>query len=674
MPMKVRATLALLATMTAAMMATVACYAVGLNGPFILDDVANIALSRVDSLNPDEWIRAITGNYSGRLGRPVAAASFAVTTYFADLDPWAFKVGNLVLHLACGGLFCLLGMSILRALPRDRLRINRVWIVAALAAALWLLHPLNVSTTLYAVQRMAQLSTFFVLIALCAYAGLRPRLDHRPCLTATAMIGAVAVAGVLGVLSKENAALLPVYLLLLETGVFRWHTRTSGARYALTGVQGVLVIAPLTMAALYVATHFDGLTQSYQGRPFSLQERLLTEANALWHYLRVILVPDINQMSLFQDGYPIQRTFDAKTALAIGGHAVLLLSAAILYRRQPVYSLGVGVFYTAHLLESTFLPLEPVFEHRNYLAAWGPLLILSYYGTRAIHHQASKPALLRLLLIFGCLLSLYAYITHNRAYIWADVNRIYLHALRHQPHSARALTNYANGYLQGGDTAQGRRMLLKAIGESETRAIGPVLQLTSTYCGSGAIPPDLYRETLARLRHGPADSYARNALYHVIKLQAMERCPELSVAQLIDMTRAFLINPTNSGGNARYHALMHYARALSLDGRHDETIRLLWRANTMCDRVPNHAKSLALQGITLQYLRMGRPHEAHKALRRLARLTADPRIPAKPRMWPYLSRLKDMSMAERYQLVDLSEFHTSSEHVDRGQSPSPADL
>ena len=47
--------------------------------------------------------------------------------------------------------------------------------IACLAAAIWLLHPLHVSTVLYTVQRMAQLSALFSLVTLLLYSLGRDR-------------------------------------------------------------------------------------------------------------------------------------------------------------------------------------------------------------------------------------------------------------------------------------------------------------------------------------------------------------------------------------------------------------------------------------------------------------------------------------------------------------------
>ena len=59
------------------------------------------------------------------------------------------------------------------------------------------------------------------------------------------------------------------------------------------------------------------------------------------------------------------------------GSAELIGSAWRLQRY--VAGFGIGLFLAGHLLESTVLPLELMFEHRNHLPALGPLLVLCCY-------------------------------------------------------------------------------------------------------------------------------------------------------------------------------------------------------------------------------------------------------------------------------------------------------
>ena len=87
----------------------------------------------------------------------------------------------------------------------------------SLGTALWLLHPLLVSTTLYIVQREAMLPATCVLAGLLIWLHGRERLAAGH--IASGLLWSVLGLGgftLLGVLTKANGALLPLYALLIE--------------------------------------------------------------------------------------------------------------------------------------------------------------------------------------------------------------------------------------------------------------------------------------------------------------------------------------------------------------------------------------------------------------------------------------------------------------------------
>ena len=143
----------------------------GLKGPFVLDDFSTIIdLGRYGGVTDWDSFKAfVFGGHSGPTGRPLAMLSFLIDANNWPTDPWAFKRTNLIIHLFNGALLGVLITRILNVLDVDRT--DARWI-ALISAACWLLHPFLVSTTLYAVQRMAQLSTIFH----------PPRTDHLPAL------------------------------------------------------------------------------------------------------------------------------------------------------------------------------------------------------------------------------------------------------------------------------------------------------------------------------------------------------------------------------------------------------------------------------------------------------------------------------------------------------------
>jgi hypothetical protein len=140
--------------MAAALLLTIWAYRPGLHGGFLFDDFGNLP-SLGENGPVDNWPvfwRYITSGTADPIGRPLTLLSFLLDAHNWPAAPLPFKRTNLILHLLNGVLLmCLLrrlGCSMIdgREYP---LRAN---MAAVLGAAMWMIHPLLVSTTLYIVQ------------------------------------------------------------------------------------------------------------------------------------------------------------------------------------------------------------------------------------------------------------------------------------------------------------------------------------------------------------------------------------------------------------------------------------------------------------------------------------------------------------------------------------------
>ena len=160
-----------------------ALYWSGLSGALMFDSKQVLAANSALQLDPTEfiqWRNAVFSSKSGPSGRPLSMLSFAINTAGAGaVSPFSFKLTNLLIHC----LTAVLAGVLLRRLLGSALSIGvsqrRADWVALTAAALWLLHPLHVSSVLYTVQRMEQLSALFTLVGLCVYVHYRPRWLQR---------------------------------------------------------------------------------------------------------------------------------------------------------------------------------------------------------------------------------------------------------------------------------------------------------------------------------------------------------------------------------------------------------------------------------------------------------------------------------------------------------------
>ena len=138
-------------------------YLPGLRGPFVFDDYPNIVNNptvAVTTLTAQNLYTAASSNTSGPLGRPLAALSFALDHYRAGgFYPLAFKLTNLAIHL----LNVLLVYALVGRVARRLGAGEGSAAVALFTALLWGLHPLQLTSVLYVVQRMTSLSALWVL-------------------------------------------------------------------------------------------------------------------------------------------------------------------------------------------------------------------------------------------------------------------------------------------------------------------------------------------------------------------------------------------------------------------------------------------------------------------------------------------------------------------------------
>ncbi len=437
----------------AAALATLAVYVLGLAGPFVFDDGPNFGQIQ-RWLDGQASLRdVLLGTGSGLLHRPVAQATFLLSALPGGINPIAFKAFNLMLHLGIG---LVMWQLLRRLLARDtRLAARAEWIAAAVAA-LWLLHPLHASTVLYAVQRMAQLSALFVLLTLGAYVGARQALEDGRLRQGLLMLWlAVPALMLLGLLSKENAAVAPALCLVVELAWFQGAARPRSVQ----AFFAVGLLVPAIAAVILLARHPEILLGAYSSRDFTLEERVLSQGRALVDYIGQLLAPRPWRMGLYSDDFVASTGLLAPLTTALSWAVLLGVSiAALLWRRRWPFLFGGWFFFlAAHAVESSFLPLELYFEHRNYLPAAGLLLAAVGLVATGLERlvgaaRSERPGIALVSLI----MLVFAASTLSQALVWRSKASLGAQGIASHPLSLRANLDYATAALQEGRLADAR--------------------------------------------------------------------------------------------------------------------------------------------------------------------------------------------------------------------------
>jgi hypothetical protein len=568
----VNSSLPLLVTLSGLL--TLAAYTLGLPGGFVYDDLPNLVDNPRMAVNSlaDLWPAVTTGT-SGPTGRPVSLLTFGLNHLLAGGHaPLHYKLTNLALHLLTGGLLYLLLIRFARAAdtaPRPDHAFLTARGVAGLAAALWLLSPLHVSTVLYTVQRMTLLAALFTVAGLLCYAHGRDRMlagrSGWPWIGAT-----VLLFWPLATASKENGALLLPLALAVEWLVYRWRG-TAGQRRAL-GLGFALLLVPGGVVLAALISDPSWLISGYDLRPFTLGERLLTETRALWFYIGLTLLPDIGAMGLFHDDFPLSTGLltPPSTLVALLGLALLATLVFVLRRKAPLTALGLAIFLIGHALESTVLPLLLVFEHRNYLPAAGLLLVVADgFNRLATRWPSPLYKALPLLLLVGL-----GAATALRASQWGDPLTMLEWEVTHHPTSALARHHLGDAYATAAARRDGpiQAALRTAAKEQLQQAITLAPESVATRAALlvrtaqwGELEPAAVAQLADLLRSQAVPATETAAVIKLIDCTTDTRTCEALLPYLPGLVRAATGNP-RLGLRARVHA----AWARHLAARHGD--------------------------------------------------------------------------------------------------------
>lgn len=384
--------------MAIAMLVTTAVYWYGLYGSWLFDDYPNIVGNhdlQITNTHLPSLVRAALSSPSSEFKRPLASLSFAANFLIAGLDPFSWKLTNLVIHLLNGVLVFLLARTLLGSTEPGRVRNRKrleqepspttaaathAGIIAALIAAGWMLLPINLTGVLYVVQRMESLANLFVLAGLLGYVRGRQRMLGGRRGGFVLCTASVLVMTAIGLTAKETAVMLPLYAFLIEWLIFGFarHDAVSGQ----TGLHQGLIALYLCVLAIPLAIGLVWLLPglftpgAWSTRDFTLSTRLLSEARIVTDYIGWTLAPTPQALSFYHDDFQVSTGWLTPwtTLASILFLAALTVAIGWLRRRRPFAALGLALYLGCHLLTGTILPLELIYEHRNYFASFGLLL------------------------------------------------------------------------------------------------------------------------------------------------------------------------------------------------------------------------------------------------------------------------------------------------------------
>ena len=352
-------------TFTALLVALLIIYGNSFYCSWHFDDFDNIVKNpntRLESLEWENIKKAFYANVDGKeyLNRPLPRLTFALNYYIGGYNVFGYHVVNFAIHYLAS-IFLFLFIFNTFKLPSIAEEYRRAaYPVSLIAVFFWATHPIQVSSVTYIVQRMASMAGMFYIMAFYFYLKARTSITGK---RKTVFFVLCGITGVSALASKENAAMLPVSIILFDLFLIQGLTVENIKKNLKTGIFLLLVI--LLTGAIY--TDLGSILKEYSVRPFSLLERLLTEPRVVLFYISLLLYPISSRLMLLHDIEVSTSLINPWTTLPAILTILLIIGAAIyISRRKPFIAFCIIFYFLNHLIESTFIPLELIFEHTNY--------------------------------------------------------------------------------------------------------------------------------------------------------------------------------------------------------------------------------------------------------------------------------------------------------------------
>mgnify|MGYP005833213243 CR=1 FL=1 len=499
---------------------------------------------------------------------PVTTLSYVVERAVLGRSPAAVHFTNTALHVLCSVLVFVLLRRMLSA-----------WILPAVAASLFAIHPVQVESVAWVSERKNVLSTVLLLLSFYLYTCSVQKKTGRGRWGA---YGFAVFAFILAALAKPQALLLPLLMVLYRLSF----TKTEWQQLALEVAPFVAIALPIGMVTIAGQQQAGSLPLQTAG----YGPKLYGPSVIILRYLASFAFP------IQQAPYQWPQSFHAVgapfIALALLVSLVLVSAIVLLWNRQRVASFGllwfvISLTFVLHLIR----PLNVITADRHlYLASIGLAVAAGcalVSGVAAFRSNFAQLLARSVLLLFAITIFFLLRLTWSQTAVWRDSLTLYRHNLLVSPYDPRVRLGLGQAYAQFDDWEAAAEQFKKGANMEPLPELLRFLGIALHRIGNNKEAV----EVLERLRAQDPDSKDRLTRLNLALAYSALRKHDEAAAILEEMLEAW---PNDSPvrnalgvvyqkrGNA-LAALREFERAVALDPLNTE-------ART------NYAKALAEKG------------------------------------------------------------------------------
>jgi len=383
----------------------------------------------------------LAGNYA-----PVQILSYSLDHLLWGLDPGGYHFSNFILHSING---CLV-YACLKAISKNA-------VASFAAAALFLVHPVNVENVAWIAERKTLLAGLFFFLSLLSYLEFREKDRAREYILSLLLFAA-------GILSKTSVVVLPAVLLTQE--LFLAQGRSGSRRFYL--LIPFFVLAAAGAAAVILIHLREGFIE--QG---ALSAGVLfgtvypTMMTVFWKYAGLLVWPV--DLSGFYDTAVYQSFF--RTPVVVSVIAWILLSVYIFrWTGRQVRFWYLWFWICLIPVSNLLIPLPVYFADRYmYLSGIGLFMICGLAITGTFERIKGLPGLRALAgpAVYTAVFlpaAFYAVLTYNRLEVWRNDTVFWEDTARRSPRMYVPHMNLGAAYEKNGRFEEAEREYLTALG------------------------------------------------------------------------------------------------------------------------------------------------------------------------------------------------------------------
>lgn len=426
---------------------------------------------------------------------PLTWLSHMTDVQLFGLDPAGHHRTSVLLHAANAGLVVLLFAAL-----------GAPVLAAALAGALFGLHPLRLQSVAWVAERKDVLSGLFFFLALLAWVRHARKPGRGSYLAA---LGSFA----LGLLAKPMLVTLPALLLLLDLWPLGRVGFGRGAGERGRWRREALELAPfaaLSVAVAAITVAAQGSTRSFTvAEDISLGQRLANAATSVFAYIAKTVWPA--DLSVFYP-HPLRELISPVALAALAGFAAVTAGAVAARRRAPWLLVG-WLWYLAMLapvIGILQVGRQGMADRYTYLPAVGLLLAATWSMLWLLERMTSRAFRIGTAIASFAAVSALAVATREGIGAWKDSETLFLQA--RFATGANALASNALATIAAGRGQLGEaEMLLRESIVADPRFGIPRQNLASMLLSQGRLEEG-WQQAVEAVRIDPSNGRAHYAL------------------------------------------------------------------------------------------------------------------------------------------------------------------